>query len=621
MKKFFPFLFYILFVMPVCSYSVSFLIIDNQTTAEFNTIPDAFVLCCDVSTAGSRADLEFYLDTNNNELVDPGDYLFDFMSLTDGINWIRDTEAPGNDIPGDESETDGVIATTRILTADKSPVSRQKWLVRVTDADESSATALINWNIQIKPPYVSGHLTDKKTGLKKPGTLVFASDPDYPDLTFAAVTDSTGFYRMQLPPGYWKLYSDQPSDTFEIQLAKKSKLNRDLVINPYESFIKGVVTLEDGTPVPGFVVTAQNTEKLLFYHTTTDNNGHFELGLNAGDIVLTSNPYFVNLLSKQSWPDGYCSPEAFNVNIATGQTLTQNFALKKYPFVVTGTCRSNGKALPGVLVQGLSHESSGKNTHLSQAYTGPDGRFRLGLFSDSLDYLIAQKQGYTSIPATGFERTNISGLPGSSAFNFDLTKDAALMSVSGCIYIDNNRPAKNVPVIAYNKWEKSAKGYVLDTTNEKGEYSFNIEVEGSWQIGIYKQDYLSIPPMFYLYVNEGMRYNGIKFYLRSDKDPYVFEENQVKPSAFKIIHNEPNPIDPLTKIQFILPEKRQTRVELLDMTGNRLNVLLDEQLSGGKHVVTWDGKNKWGEELSKGFYLCRIQSKDETVLQPITLLR
>jgi len=118
-----------------------------------------------------------------------------------------------------------------------------------------------------------------------------------------------------------------------------------------------------------------------------------------------------------------------------------------------------------------------------------------------------------------------------------------------------------------------------------------------------------------------MRYNGIKFYLRSDKDPYVFEENQVKPSAFKIIHNEPNPIDPLTKIQFILPEKRQTRVELLDMTGNRLNVLLDEQLSGGKHVVTWDGKNKWGEELSKGFYLCRIQSKDETVLQPITLLR
>ncbi len=127
--------------------------------------------------------------------------------------------------------------------------------------------------------------------------------------------------------------------------------------------------------------------------------------------------------------------------------------------------------------------------------------------------------------------------------------------------------------------------------------------------------------MFYLYVNEGMSYNGIKFYLRNDTDPYVFEENQVRSSAFKIINNEPNPIDPLTKIQFVLPEKRQTRVELLDLAGNRLNILMDEILSGGKHVIFWDGKDKSGEALTKGFYLCRIKSKNETVLQPITLLR
>ncbi len=56
----------------------------------------------------------------------------------------------------------------------------------------------------------------------------------------------------------------------------------------------------------------------------------------------------------------------------------------------------------------------------------------------------------------------------------------------------------------------------MDTTNDRGEFSFNIEAEGSWQIGIYKKDYQSIPPMLYLYVNEGMKYNGINFYLRSD---------------------------------------------------------------------------------------------------------
>ncbi|MBN2411310.1 carboxypeptidase regulatory-like domain-containing protein [candidate division KSB1 bacterium] len=622
MKKIFSFLVFILCIMTVYCYSVTFVKIDNQTNIEYDKIPDTCIFSCDVSSPGSRVNLEFYLDTNNNSFLDRDDYLFDFMSLTDGINWIRDTEAPDNDIPGDESATECLIETTHFITAKNAPVSRQKWIVRVVDADKSSATAVINWNIRINPPYISGYVLDNKSNIKKPGSFIFARETDYSDITFAAVTDSTGYYRIQLPPGYWRLYSDKPSDTLDVQITKNSKLNRDLRLNPFESFIKGVVTLNDGTPVPDFVVTAQNTEKFLFYHTTTDSNGNFNLGVNAGKIVITASPYFSNLLGNQPWPDGYySSPASINIDIDKGQTITKDISLKKYPFVLTGKCETNEKALQGVLVQGISFDRTSQETKLCQAYSKQDGRFTLGVFSDSLISVIAQKKGYSSKPVPGFEHFYVSGKSGFSDYNFDFIKDTALMSVSGCIYIDNNRPAQNVPVIAYNRWEKSAKGYLLDTTNDRGEFSFNIEVEGSWQIGIYKKDYQSIPPMFYLYVNEGMNYNGIKFYLRNDTDPYVFEENQVRPAAFKIINDEPNPIDPLTKIQFVLPEKRQTRVELLDMAGNRLNILMDEILSGGKHVVTWDGKDKSGEELTKGFYLCRIQSKNETILQPITLLR
>ena len=199
MKRVFSIIVVFLCVLPVYCFSVTFLKINDRSSLEFKQMPEKMVLSCDVSTAGGRVDLEIFLDTNNNNLVDRDDYLLDFMSLTDGINWIRDIEAPGNDIPGDESTIENFIETTRIITTERSPVSSQNWLVRVTDADRSTATALINWNIRVISPCVSGYLTDKITGIHKPGALVLATETDYPDMTFAAVTDSAAQYRMQLP--------------------------------------------------------------------------------------------------------------------------------------------------------------------------------------------------------------------------------------------------------------------------------------------------------------------------------------------------------------------------------------------------------------------------------------
>ncbi len=104
-------------------------------------------------------------------------------------------------------------------------------------------------------------------------------------------------------------------------------------------------------------------------------------------------------------------------------------SLKRYPFIITGKCLSNGKALQGVLVPGMSFDGAGQKTELYQAYTKRNGRFTPGVFSDSLTTLIAQKKGYTSNPATGFEHINVSEKSGSSDYNFDFVRDAALMTV------------------------------------------------------------------------------------------------------------------------------------------------------------------------------------------------
>lgn len=92
-------------------------------------------------------------------------------------------------------------------------------------------------------------------------------------------------------------------------------------------------------------------------------------------------------------------------------------------------------------------------------------------------------------------------------------------------------------------------------------------------------------------------------------EPYVQEEPGSKPKAFRLFQNFPNPFNTVTTIRFSLPEARAgtvAKLEVLDLTGRRVRVLLDREMPTGSYRVLWDGRDDAGRPAASGIYLYRL---------------
>jgi hypothetical protein len=69
------------------------------------------------------------------------------------------------------------------------------------------------------------------------------------------------------------------------------------------------------------------------------------------------------------------------------------------------------------------------------------------------------------------------------------------------------------------------------------------------------------------------------------------------PKQFQLSQNHPNPFNPTTTIKFQLPVDANVRIELFNSIGQKVSELLNGDLSGGVHEVTFEGSN-----LSSGIY-------------------
>ena len=81
------------------------------------------------------------------------------------------------------------------------------------------------------------------------------------------------------------------------------------------------------------------------------------------------------------------------------------------------------------------------------------------------------------------------------------------------------------------------------------------------------------------------------------------------PTSFVLYPNVPNPFNPETVIRFALARESLVRLEVFDVVGQRVLVLVGEQLPAGAHQALWDGRGETGEPVSSGVYFCRLQAQ------------
>ena len=75
-------------------------------------------------------------------------------------------------------------------------------------------------------------------------------------------------------------------------------------------------------------------------------------------------------------------------------------------------------------------------------------------------------------------------------------------------------------------------------------------------------------------------------------------------TTYKLEQNFPNPFNPTTTIGFGIPEKGNVRLSVLNILGEEIKVLLNEEKEAGYHSIDFNAS-----DLPSGVYFYKITSK------------
>ncbi|HMB93612.1 MAG TPA: FlgD immunoglobulin-like domain containing protein, partial [Rhodothermales bacterium] len=86
--------------------------------------------------------------------------------------------------------------------------------------------------------------------------------------------------------------------------------------------------------------------------------------------------------------------------------------------------------------------------------------------------------------------------------------------------------------------------------------------------------------------------------------------------------NYPNPFNPSTSITYTVPSKSQpVRLEVFDVTGRLVQVLVDGVQEAGAHQITWGGTDRTGVPVASGVYLSRLRVGEQVRVHRMLLMK
>ena len=93
------------------------------------------------------------------------------------------------------------------------------------------------------------------------------------------------------------------------------------------------------------------------------------------------------------------------------------------------------------------------------------------------------------------------------------------------------------------------------------------------------------------------------------------------PSRCELQPAYPNPFNSQTLIPYLLPEPSEVRLEIYDLLGQRVRLLVAGPQEAGTHQVSWDGRDDLDRQLASGLYLYRLRAGGFSQSRKLMLLR
>ena len=83
----------------------------------------------------------------------------------------------------------------------------------------------------------------------------------------------------------------------------------------------------------------------------------------------------------------------------------------------------------------------------------------------------------------------------------------------------------------------------------------------------------------------------------------------------------PNPFNADINIEYNLPFKSHIELEIYDLSGHRVQTLVNEPQKAGYHTTIWDGRNENNIPVSSGLYFYRINAGNFTKVRKMTMIK
>jgi len=88
------------------------------------------------------------------------------------------------------------------------------------------------------------------------------------------------------------------------------------------------------------------------------------------------------------------------------------------------------------------------------------------------------------------------------------------------------------------------------------------------------------------------------------------------PQRVELLQIYPNPFNPTTRIQYILPQREHVKLQVFDVLGREVALLVDEIQAPGTHSVQWNGSG-----VASGIYLYQLRTSQSILTRKMILLR
>ena len=97
--------------------------------------------------------------------------------------------------------------------------------------------------------------------------------------------------------------------------------------------------------------------------------------------------------------------------------------------------------------------------------------------------------------------------------------------------------------------------------------------------------------------------------------------DETLPVTYNLQNAYPNPFNPVTTLQYDLPEDALVNITIYDMMGRVIKTMVNSQQNAGFKSIQWNATNNLGQPVSAGLYLYTIEAGDFRETKKMVLLK